>query len=207
MQPLKRHPGSQKTLRMRAATPPSAHRTKTYRHRTPVRLQQTDILLQLRPRGRLRGDALRPCSIGVLQAANLPRPHEVHTATLLANGHVLIAAGDDGSSDYLTDTICFDPVVNAWRRVSQLRAGREYCTATLLAHGGTLLAGGDGSGGHLASTERFDSATNRWQPAAAMLEARYLHSATELADGRMLVAGGAGRHAALASAEIFSLTA
>ena len=124
--------------------------------------------------------------------ANLPRPRERHTATLLANGHVLIAAGDDGSSDYLTDTICFEPVVNAWRRVGQLSAGREYCTATLLTHGGTLLAGGHRSGGHLASTERLDTATNGWQPAAAMLEARYLHSATLLADGRVLVAGGAG---------------
>ena len=91
--------------------------------------------------------------------------------------------------------------------MGQLSAGREYCTATLLAHGGTLLAGGDGSGGQLTRTERFDGATNRWQPAAAMLEARYLHSATLLADGRVLVAGGAGQHAALASAEIFSLTA
>ena len=151
-QALKRHPGSQKTLRMRAATPSSAHRRRTFRHRTPVRLQQIGMLLQLRPRGGLRVDALRPCSIGVLQAANLPRRRQRHTATLRANGHVLIAASDDNSSDYLTDTVCFDPVVNAWRRVGQLSAGREYCTATLLAHGGTLLAGGDGSGGHLTSS-------------------------------------------------------
>jgi hypothetical protein len=135
--------------------------------------------------------------------ARLPQPRVRHTNTLLANGHLLVAAGDDGGTQYASHALCFEPTSNRWSRAGTLVAAREYCTATRLMDDSVLLAGGDGAAGILASAERFDSSSNRWLPVAPLLEARYLHSATLLADGRLLVVGGVGQSAALASAEIF----
>ena len=135
--------------------------------------------------------------------AHLPRSTVRHTATLLRNGHALIAAGDDGRSQYATHAVCYDLVTDVWSPAGTLTTAREHCTATSLFDGSVMLVGGDGADGILASAERFDIRSNRWQPVAPMLDARYLHSATLLADGRLLVAGGVGHSAALASVEIF----
>lgn len=137
-------------------------------------------------------------------ARHLPQSRVRHNATLLKNGHLLIAAGDDGRCQYVTHSLCYDPVLDLWSFAGALTTAREHCTNTCLLDGSVMLVGGDGAEGILASAERFDSDRNRWQPTAAMFEARYLHSATLLEDGRLLVAGGVGQSAALASVEIFS---
>ena len=46
-----------------------------------------------------------------------------HTATLLANGKVLVAGGD-GSSGYLASAELYDPVANTWTAAGSLSAGR-----------------------------------------------------------------------------------
>jgi choice-of-anchor C domain-containing protein len=128
-----------------------------------------------------------------------------HTATLLADGRVLVAGGaDDGG--YLDSAELFDPATGSWASPGSLVPARGAHTATLLADGRVLVAGGvGGAGNHLASVELFNPATGTWSSANSLGTARAGHTATLLADGRVLVAGGvssAGNY--LASAELFN---
>lgn len=136
-----------------------------------------------------------------------------HTATLLADGRVLVVGGRGADATVeLHSAELYDPRASRWSRAGALAAGRAGHTATLLPDGRVLVTGGtghdDADGGHryvaLASAELYEPRANRWRPAAPMGEARNWHSATLLADGRVLVAGGA-REARqhLASAELY----
>ena len=63
-----------------------------------------------------------------------------HTATLLQNGQVLVAGGDDtGVSAEL-----YDPTTGMWTATGNLATGRSVHTATLLANGQVLVADGFG---------------------------------------------------------------
>src|SRR6266480_6569817 len=75
----------------------------------------------------------------------------VHTATLLPNGKVLVAGGDNGSA--LSSAELYDPVSGTWTATGSLGTARKNHTATLLASGKVLVAGGEGYSGYLSSTE------------------------------------------------------
>ena len=64
-----------------------------------------------------------------------------YTATLLPNGKVLVAGGDDGSR--LASAELYDPVANTWSPAGSLATARSDHTATLLPNGKVLVAGGD----------------------------------------------------------------
>jgi hypothetical protein len=78
-----------------------------------------------------------------------------HTATLLDNGQVLIAAG----APILASAELYDPSNGKFKVTGSLNTGRRLHTATLLANGEVLVTGGyDGSGGnigYLSSAELF----------------------------------------------------
>jgi hypothetical protein len=67
-----------------------------------------------------------------------------HTATLLANGKVLVAGGDTafGVPANLviptTSAEIYDPIANTWPPAAMLTTGRVYHTAALLANGRVL---------------------------------------------------------------------
>ena len=115
-----------------------------------------------------------------------------HSATLLADGRVLIAGGETGT-EHLATTRVYDPAANSFQDAGSLSVPRSLHSATLLADGRVLLVGGENDSGTLASAELFDPSQpsdQAWTPAAAMLTARYYHTATRLNDGRVLVTGG-----------------
>jgi hypothetical protein len=116
-----------------------------------------------------------------------------HTATLLPNGLVLVAAGYGSGGGPLNDVSSqlYDPSANTWSPPSYMAYGRFGHTATLLAGGKVLVAGGLG-GTITNSAELYDPATGTWGAAAAMATARYFHTATALTSGKVLVAGGFG---------------
>jgi Galactose oxidase, central domain/Kelch motif len=121
------------------------------------------------------------------------------TATLLANGKVLLAGGSGGELPNLVSAELYDPATGTWSKTGSMTVGRSEHTATLLPNGKVLVAGG----GLLASAELYDPATGTWSKTGSMTVGRSEHTATLLSNGKVLVAGGLGIDAALRSTELY----
>jgi N-acetylneuraminic acid mutarotase len=139
---------------------------------------------------------------------NLNTAREVHLATRLADGRVLVAGGVDDALVPLKSAELFDPATGMWTVTGDLNTALALATMTRLADGRALAAGGVeqfGLGGtnRTASAELFDPATGMWTATGNLNTARDSHTATHLGDGRVLVAGGAG-FGPLQSAELFN---
>src|SRR5205823_3272434 len=97
--------------------------------------------------------------VNFVTTGSLATPRSGHTATLLHNGKVLIAAGL-GNSAALASAELYDPVSGTWSATGSLataRAGQPSGhTATLLPNGKVLVAGGGDINGILASAELYD---------------------------------------------------
>src|SRR4029077_3249140 len=123
-------------------------------------------------------------AIGMLNIARID-----HTATLLADGRVLIAGGTSASGA-LTSVEIFDPAnPGAGFRVlsAAMGAARTRHTATRLHNGTVLIAGGDAAG----TAEIFNPATETFSSALlAMAAPRIGHTATLFSDDSVLLAGG-----------------
>ena len=78
---------------------------------------------------------------------------QIHTATLLPNGKVLVAGGVGINELVLASAELYDPASGTWTATGSLGTAREFHTATLLPNGNVLVAGGDGATA-LASRER-----------------------------------------------------
>ena len=107
-----------------------------------------------------------------------------HTATLLADGRVLLIGG--GIAEL------FDPARGTWIATAPPLANRSGHVATLLRNGKVLAAGGEDypNSRVLASAEIYDPKANSWAMTASMATTRYQANALLLADGRVLVSGG-----------------
>ena len=127
-----------------------------------------------------------------------------HTATLLANGTVLITGGYNGPADLPTAEL-YDPATGTFSSTGAMTIRRLWHTATLLANGKVLVAGGSDDLGalstvdnsrDLATAELFDPATGTFAQTGTMSEVRSEHTATLLANGKVLVVGGAADNVA-----------
>lgn len=138
-----------------------------------------------------------------------------HTATLMQNGKVLIAAGNVQNQASKRMEI-IDPASGKIQGPAPLpgtntplmSSARVFHTATLLHDGRVLLAGGardsstDGSGATLTA-EIYDPVANTISSTGNLNVARQSHTATLLNDGRVLIAGGATPFGTTNKAEIF----
>ncbi len=100
-----------------------------------------------------------------------------HTATLLANGKVLVFGNG-------TTAELYDPATGLWSTTGSLTYSRGGPTATLLPNGKVLVTGGG------SFAELYDPATGRWSTTGSLANGRSSHTATLLANGKVLVAGG-----------------
>jgi N-acetylneuraminic acid mutarotase len=126
---------------------------------------------------------------------------EYHTTTLLLNGKVLVAGGQDAMFA-LASAELFDPAANMWTSAGNMAYQRSGHTATLLPDGRVLVVGGAST----AVTELYDPVANTWTSAGSTSVMRKYHTATLLATGKVLIAAG-GRDpngcADLATAELY----
>lgn len=127
-----------------------------------------------------------------------------HTASLLADGRVLVAGGWTGNAT-TASTELYDPRTRRFSDAPPMSEPRMDGTATPLASGKVLLAGGARQTNHPSATvDVFDSTTSEMTAAGPMRTARAHHAAVRMRDGRVLVVGGlVGRRTATALAEIF----
>lgn len=124
-----------------------------------------------------------------------------HTATLLANGKVLITGGDNrGGTVYATAEL-FDPATGSFVPTGSMVSARSGHTATALGDGKVLVAGGDGGVG---SAELFDPGTGEFTQTGRMTSPRFFHTATLLTDGRVLIAGGDTGTGVSSTAELYN---
>ena len=89
---------------------------------------------------------------------SLNTARDLHSATLLTNGMVLVAAGADISGNPTASAELYDPATGSWSVTGSLNTARELHSATLLTNGMVLAAGGfDSNFDVSASAELYES--------------------------------------------------
>jgi len=126
-----------------------------------------------------------------------------HTATLLADGGVLIAGGF--SAQGVTDTAeLFYPSLHKFVSTGNMHVPRVGASATLPGGGKVLIAGGTADAGDSARAELYHPAKGVFAITGSMVTPRIHHSATLLANGKVLVVGGARTdYGEIAGAELY----
>jgi hypothetical protein len=123
-----------------------------------------------------------------------------HTATLLPNGQVLVAGGEN-LGGWPTNAEIYDPASGQWTLVTNsMNYTHSYHTATLLASGQVLVAGG---WMHYTNAELYDANSGSWTTTGSLNVGRCCHAAVLMTNGQVLVAGGDSQDSILASAEIY----
>jgi len=122
-----------------------------------------------------------------------------HTATLLANGNVLITGGiaDIAGGVSLSSAEVYDVVAGSFSATGPMMTVRDSHFAILLANGTVLVAGGSiGSTGGFTA-ELYNTGNGTFTETGGMETSRALAAAVLLLpDGRVFVSGGSDTNSA-----------
>lgn len=123
------------------------------------------------------------------QTANMNSVRAEQTATMLADGKVLVAGGTGNAS---TTAEIYNPADGTWTATTnQMTTARANHTATLLPNGQVLIVGGDGSSNAGTTAELYDPAAGTWTATTNQPSALHVHHvATLLSNGCVLIMGG-----------------
>ena len=142
--------------------------------------------------------------------SNLLAERGGYTATLLANGKVLIAGGfgDRGNGVVNLDSAeLFDPATGHFTATGNLTIARSRHTAVLLPNGKVLLAGGETNGNpdwkKVHSAEIYDPASGTFSSTGSFKINTINCSATLLANGKVLFIGQKQNESEDSTAEIY----
>ncbi len=115
-----------------------------------------------------------------------------HTATLLANGKVLVAGGTN-SGVALTSAELYNRMTGTWASTGSMHVGRTLARAVLFSNGKVLVVGGcinDCLSATTNSAELYNPISGAFTVTGSMVQARAEFAITLLANGQVLVAGG-----------------
>jgi len=143
--------------------------------------------------GLLATSAMPALAAGTFQkTGSMNVARNAHTATLLANGEVLVAGGDDSSfgGSPLASAELYNPATGLWTLTGSMTVPRESHQAVRLQNGQVLVAGGANAGGTLNSAELYNPATGTWAATGSMSTARSGFSLTLLPNGEVLAMQG-----------------
>lgn len=129
-------------------------------------------------------------------------PRSVHTATLMADGRVLIAGGNRPSKERPHDAgpalrapsslaEIYNPATGSFTATGELTVPRFDHAAAALADGRVLIVGGYGNDETQSNGELFDPVSGSFNAITSSIAVGGERStATVLADGRVLIVGG-----------------
>ena len=108
-----------------------------------------------------------------------------HSATLLADGRVLILNRDGAASAEL-----YDPGAGGFVPTGSTSVSRSYFSVELLPNGKVLVIGGVTGSVRLATTEVYDPSIGTFSAGPVMLSPRMRHASSVLTNGGVLIRGG-----------------
>lgn len=127
-----------------------------------------------------------PFTYPLFRTGSLSTARFGHAATLLPNGKVLIAGGQNTTTTFQSAEL-YDPATGTFSNTGSMSVARSGHTATSLPTGKVLVTGGS-----IASTvaELYDPYTGTFTQTGSMSTTRTGHTATLLQSGKVLIAGG-----------------
>jgi hypothetical protein len=129
-----------------------------------------------------------PASGGFQPTGSLVVARGFHTATLLADGRVLVTGGFVGASDTTASTEIYDPSTAHFSPAGAMQVPRSGHSAIALTDGRVLVLGGLQSA---APTDIFEPSADRWSPGPNLQPASVASTVTLLRNGKVLIFGGA----------------